>query len=148
MLFATIHDVARMIDRQRAGREAVPSATILDSQTVKATAARAGRGYDGAKRTVGRKRHIAVDTDGRPPMPGLIPVDVFEGTGAKQIVRAPRAKWPCLRVLFADSAYDRAGLMDEAALLDLPSRSSGASRESRASMSCPADGWSSEPPRG
>ena len=47
MLFRTIHDLALMIDRERVGREASPSA--VDSQTVKATGAK--RGYDGAKKT-------------------------------------------------------------------------------------------------
>jgi transposase len=36
LLFQTIHDVALMLDRERAGREASPSAGILDSQSVKA----------------------------------------------------------------------------------------------------------------
>ena len=63
MLFQTIHDIAVMMDRERAGRQASPSAGITDSQTVKAPEAR--RGYDAAKKTVGRKRHIVVDTDGR-----------------------------------------------------------------------------------
>jgi putative transposase len=62
MLFQTIHDIAVMMDRERAGRQASPSAGITDSQTVKAPEAR--RGYDAAKKTVGRKRHIVVDTDG------------------------------------------------------------------------------------
>jgi hypothetical protein len=34
-LFETSHDVALMIDRERAGREAGPSAGIIDSQSVK-----------------------------------------------------------------------------------------------------------------
>ena len=41
-----------------------PTAGVIDSQTVKAPVAQA-RGYDANKKTVGRKRHIAVDTDGR-----------------------------------------------------------------------------------
>lgn len=35
-LFQTIHDLALMVDRERAGREASPSAAEIDSQTVKA----------------------------------------------------------------------------------------------------------------
>ena len=36
LLFRTIHDVALMIDREQAGREASPTGGVLDSQTVKA----------------------------------------------------------------------------------------------------------------
>jgi transposase len=63
LLFRTIHDVALMLDREAAGREASPTGGVLDSQTVKAPFAEV-RGYDGGKRIVGRKRHVAVDTDG------------------------------------------------------------------------------------
>ena len=62
LLFRTIHDVALMIDREQAGREASPSGGVLDSQTVKAPFAEQ-RGYDGGKKIIGRKRHVAVDTD-------------------------------------------------------------------------------------
>src|SRR3978361_2256546 len=59
LLFQTIHDVALMLYREQGGREASPSAGVLDSQTVKAPHAPDGGGYDAAKRTKGRKRHIA-----------------------------------------------------------------------------------------
>jgi transposase len=36
LLFETIHDVALMIDRERADRDASPSAGVIDSQSVKA----------------------------------------------------------------------------------------------------------------
>jgi hypothetical protein len=57
----TIHDVALMIDRERAGREVSSSAGVIESQSVKAPAAHK-RGYDAGKKVVGHKRHIAVDT--------------------------------------------------------------------------------------
>ena len=63
-LFETIQDVALMIDRERTGREASPSAGVVDSQSIKAAAAET-RGYDAGKKISGCKRHIAVDTDGR-----------------------------------------------------------------------------------
>ena len=47
-LFQTIHDLALMADRERAGREASPSAGVIGSQSVKAPYAET-RGYDAGK---------------------------------------------------------------------------------------------------
>ena len=54
-----------MRDRERGGREASPTAVVIDSQTVKTTESGGVRGYDGGKTIKGRKRHAMVDTDGR-----------------------------------------------------------------------------------
>jgi transposase len=116
-LFQTIHDIELMLDRERAGRESSPSAAIIDSQSVKAPHAKA-RGYDAAKRIIGRKRHIAVDTDGRLLMVNLTPADVADSTGAQAILETIRRRWPWVKHLFADAAYDRLMLMDKAAYVD------------------------------
>jgi putative transposase len=50
--------------RVQAGREAEPSAAIIDSQSVKTTATKGERGYDANKNVTGRKRHILVDVMG------------------------------------------------------------------------------------
>jgi putative transposase len=76
LLFQTLHDVALMLDREQAGREASPTAGVIDSQAVEAPAAPDGCGYDAAKRVKGRKRHIAVDTSGRLLMVNLTTADV------------------------------------------------------------------------
>ena len=117
LLFRTIHDIELMIDRARSGR-AEPSAAILDSRTVKAPAAHGSRGFDGAKRTVGRKRHIAVDTDGRLLMVGLTTADISDSAGAQAILAALRERWPWVKHLFADGAYDRRQMLDKAVFLD------------------------------
>jgi transposase len=117
-LFQTIHDVELMLDRERTGRQASPSAGVIDSQTIKAPAAPGGGGYDAAKKTKGRKRHIAVDTDGRLLMVNLTPADLSDSAGAQTILDAIRTRWPWVKHLFADAAYDRLKLMDKAAYLD------------------------------
>jgi hypothetical protein len=54
-----------ILNRERVGHEAMPSAAAMDSQSVKTTDADGRRGYDAGKKTKGRKRHALVDTDGR-----------------------------------------------------------------------------------
>jgi transposase len=117
LMFRTIHDLALMIDRARAGRDTEPGAAVIDSQSVKAPAAQGTRGYDGAKKIVGRKRHIAVDTDGRLLMVNLTTADIADSTGAQLVLDAVHKRWPTVKHLFADSAYDRRQLLDKATFL-------------------------------
>jgi putative transposase len=116
-LFQTIHDVALMIDRERAGRKEPPSAAVVDSQSVKAPAPGGARGFDGGKKIVGRKRHIAVDTSGRLLMVNLTTADISDSAGAQTILDALRKRWPGIKHLFADGAYDRRQLLEMAEFL-------------------------------
>lgn len=58
------HELLRK-ERAQSGRAPSPTVAILDSQTVKGEAPQGERGSDGAKKRVGRKRHVAVDPGGR-----------------------------------------------------------------------------------
>jgi transposase len=61
---AIIHDT-RVILRQRAGKQPLPTAAILDSRTLRSTPESGARaGYDGYKKMNGSKIHLAVDTLG------------------------------------------------------------------------------------
>lgn len=116
-LIVTLHNLAVMIDREQAGRDASPTAAVIDSQSVKAPVAK-NRGFVANKKIVGRKRHIAADTDGRLLMVNLTTADISDSAGAQAILDAIRKRWPWVKHLFADGAYDRARLMDKAAFLD------------------------------
>jgi transposase len=59
-----VHDLRALL-RAYAGRNAQPSAVVLDSRTLQSTPESGARaGYDGAKRRKGSKVHAAVDTLG------------------------------------------------------------------------------------
>ena len=89
------------------GREESPSAAIADSQSVKAPAAQT-RGFDAGNKIVGRKRQIAVYTRGRLPMVNLTTADIVNSFGAPDNVTAIHERWPKLKNLFTEGAYDRA----------------------------------------
>lgn len=65
-LIAEFHDRLRSRVREREGRQAEPTAGIIDAQSVRAAATvpAASRGFDGGKKVPGRKRHIVTDTLG------------------------------------------------------------------------------------
>jgi transposase len=61
--------------------------------------------WDAGKKVLGRKRHVMVDTDGRPLVLQVHHASVQDRDGAPPLLQASRPRFPFVERAFADSAY-------------------------------------------
>lgn len=87
------------------GREKEPSLVIVDSQSVK-TPAFSGEevGYDAGKNVKGRKRHLAVDTQGNVMAVGITAASVHDKAGARAL-QDDIEDLQSVKKVIADGAY-------------------------------------------
>ncbi len=104
-LFEKINHRLLTLDRERCGREASPTASIIDSQSVKTCESGRPYGYDAGKKIKGRKRHALVDTDGRALVLFPYPASIQDRDGAGPVLQASRRPFPFVRKVFADAGY-------------------------------------------
>jgi len=102
-------DQLRALIRQAAGRDAEPTAGVIDAQSVAESAEgvvpKATSGYDRHKNVNGRKRHLLVDTLGLLIAVTITPANVQDRDPAVTLLRRARARGRKLQRIWADSAY-------------------------------------------
>jgi transposase len=104
-LWQTLNHALLMVMRETQGREASPSAGVIDSQSVKTTESGGPRGYDAGQKIKGRKRHILTDTEGNLVHAIIHTADIQDRDGAPLLLAAIIHRVPWLRHLFADGGY-------------------------------------------
>ena len=104
-----IHDLLRRRLRRSRGRTEEPSAVAIDSQTVKASGSAAPDtvGFDGNKKTRGRKRHIAVDTLGLLIVLGVSAASLADSPVGRQVLTHVAAIAPTVSKAWVDGGYNQ-----------------------------------------
>ena len=91
--------------RMEQGRAAEPSLVMVDSQSVKTPAfSGAEVGYDAGKNVKGRKRHLAVDTEGNVMAAGVTAASVHDKVGAMTL-QGDVEDLQRVKKVIADGAY-------------------------------------------
>jgi len=105
----SIHWALYVKCREKAEREASPTAGIIDSQSVKSAEKGGSRidphGFDGGKLIKGKKRHILVDTLGLLLHAIVHTANIQDRDGGIMLLATLFGRFPFLEKLFADSAY-------------------------------------------
>ncbi|WNG60631.1 transposase [Archangium gephyra] len=91
--------------RKKAGHKQEPTASVLDSQSVKTTEEAETKGYDAGKKVKGRKRHLLVDTLGLVLLVWMSTADVQDRDAAQAVLPLAAHEYPSLQKTWADGAY-------------------------------------------
>ncbi|MEV5086097.1 IS5 family transposase [Streptomyces sp. NPDC056159] len=106
-LIDEFHDRLRAATREAQGRNAEPTAGVIDSQSAKSTSTveASTSGYDGGKKIKGRKRHIVVDTLGLILAVVVTPASTGDRDAAQDLLSRATSRHHRLRRVWADSGY-------------------------------------------
>jgi transposase len=100
-----IHDELRRQVRVAAGRDAEPSAAVIDAQSIKSSEGGEARGFDAGKRTTGRKRHVIVDTMGLLLVVAVTSASVQDRAGGRTVLARLAKGFRTISLVWADGGY-------------------------------------------
>lgn len=105
--WARVHDALRDLVRVYEGRDPLPTAAVIDSQSVRGadTVPRTSRGYDAGKRVNGTKRHIAVDTGGLLLAVIVTVASLQDRDAAHRLLALLRQRFSTIALVWADGGY-------------------------------------------
>ena len=106
-LFDALMRHVAVLRRKASGRKARPRLAVIDTQSVKCIPVRGPRGYDAAKKVLGRKRVALVDADGNWLAVAVVPANVQE-RDTLPALDAGKQAWPSLREAVLDGAFTAA----------------------------------------
>ena len=104
-LWLSLNHALLLTGREAVGREALPNAKVIDSQSVKTTESGGPRGYDAGKKIKGRKRYILTDTEGNLVHAVIHTADIQDRDGAPLVLAEILNRFPWLLHVFADGGY-------------------------------------------
>lgn len=103
-LFDALLRHAAALRRRDRGRNARPRLAVIDTQSVKCVPVRGPRGYDAAKKVLGRKRVALVDADGAVLAVAVVPGNV-QDRDCLEALSLGKERWPSLREAVLDGAF-------------------------------------------
>ncbi|WP_330309838.1 MULTISPECIES: IS5 family transposase [unclassified Streptomyces] len=130
-VFAQLNGLLRELVRRKEGRNAEPSACVIDAQSVKTSTSvpASGQGTDAAKKIVGRKRSIVIDTIGLLLAVLVTAASVQGSMAGTRLLDQVAADHPTIRKAWVDGGY-RQHFVEHAATLgvdmEIVSRTPGA----------------------
>lgn len=113
-----IHDLLRSRVREVLGRDAEPSAAVLDAQSIKTSCnvRESEQGIDAAKKIKGRKRHIATDTLGLLLAVVVTAASVSDSAAGKGLLTTLASDHPAVSKVWVDGGYQTTVLRHGAGL--------------------------------
>ncbi|MFD3622715.1 IS5 family transposase [Streptomyces sp. NPDC058676] len=119
-IFAQLNGLLRRLLRQKEGRDAKPSACVIDAQSVKTSTSvpASSQGVDAGKKIVGRKRSIITDTLGLLLAVLVTAANVQDSATGQTLLDQVAATHPTIRKVWVDGGY-RKHFVEHAATLGI-----------------------------